>query len=89
MLVPKAGAAASPFVINGTKSLWVTGGQSIETSISKSTEIYDLQNDEWRKGLDLPEPLIGHAVAAIDDKKVLISGGNFLTFSTFWKRNLF
>ena len=83
MMVPKSGAAASPFIVNGTQHLWVTGGQSIEASISKSTEIYDFQKDEWQKGLDLPEPLIGHAATALDDKKVLISGGNFQTFSTF------
>lgn len=75
MLVPKSGAAAAPFVLNQTQFLWVIGGHSSEASMSESTEIYSFQTDEWMKGVDLPEPLIGHTVTSLEDSKVLIAGG--------------
>ena len=75
MFVPKSGAAAAPFVLNQTQFLWVIGGHSSEASMSESTEIYSFQTDEWMKGVDLPEPLIGHTVTSLEDSKVLIAGG--------------
>ena len=83
MMVPKSGAAAAPFLLNQTQFLWVTGGQSSTTSMSQSTEIYNIEKNEWTQGLDLPEPLIGHAATTLEESKVLISGGKSFGTKTF------
>lgn len=64
---------AASVEVNGT--LWITGGQTGSAYLS-STEYYNQEENKWRKGPKLPERLIKHSMAVLDNDTVLITGGD-------------
>ena len=53
--------------------IWVTGGKTPFQDEDSGTNIYE--NGEWSQGPNLPEPLLDHCMAKVDENTIILSGG--------------
>ena len=56
--------------------VYVFGGYTSASVQVDSVLIYDLEADTWSVTQDLPDPLQGMACAAVDDRNILVAGGD-------------
>ncbi|EXG86229.1 hypothetical protein K413DRAFT_3054 [Clostridium sp. ASBs410] len=58
---------------------WLSGGHTSGTINSKKSYIYDIVNDHWTEGTDLPSNQIHYASDVCDEKIYIIGGTNYDT----------
>ncbi len=75
---------AASVVINNGKTLWITGGQSLQNhgSLLKTSELITL-GFATDKGPELPRPMSEHCMVAINSTTIMIVGGT-LEGSTYF-----
>jgi hypothetical protein len=65
--------------------IYVFGGVTGESTILQTTWIYDIVNDVWFAGADLPGPRFGCAVAGLNGKIIVAGGASTIVETTTWQ----
>lgn len=75
---PLALANAGAVVVGET--MIVPGGCNAEGQPAATTHLYDLAEDEWRAGADLPTPICAYAMTTYEDQVYLFGGWDGATY---------